>query len=154
MSSPEESVAPTILSGSRRRSKPRGLSSPLDQLIDPSSDLPRSNKVKHGQARPNIAKQGQTWPNKAKQGQTRSNNVKKDHLFSSASCWWRCPMLQPCACCLQASICPENAKIFKVYLETFVTDLFLPHPFKFINEIGTVQVIPRLPSIILRVCYQ
>ena len=59
-------------------------------------------------------------------------------------------MLRPCACCLQASICPENAKIFRVLFETFVTDLFLPHPFKFINEIGTVQVIPGLPGIILR----
>ena len=144
MSSPEESVAPTILSGSRRRSKPRGLSSPLDQLINPSSDLPRSNKVKHGKAR----------QNKAKQSQTRSNKVKQGHLFSSASWWWRCPMLRPCACCLQASICPENAKIFRVLFETFVTDLFLPHPFKFINEIGTVQVIPGLPGIILRVYYR
>ena len=97
-----------------------------------------------------MAKQGQTWPNKVQQGQTRLNEVKWSHLFSSASCWWRCPMLRPCACCLQASICPENAKIFRVLFETFVTDLFLPHPFKFINEIGTVQVIPGLPGIILR----
>ena len=62
-------------------------------------------------------------------------------------------MLRPCACCLQASICPENAKIFKILFATSVTDLFLPHPFKFINEIGTVQVIPGLPGIILRVYY-
>ena len=33
MSSPEESVAPTILSGSRRRSNPRGLSSPGQKTI-------------------------------------------------------------------------------------------------------------------------
>ena len=107
-------------------------------------------QVKQGQTRSNMAKQGQTWPNKVQQGQTRLNEVKWSHLFSSASCWWRCPMLRPCACCLQASICPENAKIFRVLFETFVTDLFLPHPFKFINEIGTVQVIPGLPGIILR----
>ena len=75
MSSPEESVAPTILSGSRRRSKPRGLSSPLDQLIKPSSNLPRSNKAKQGQTSPNKAKHGQTRFNKVKQGQMKSNGV-------------------------------------------------------------------------------
>ena len=44
----------------------------------------------------------------------------------------------------------KTKDIQKSLFVIFATDLFLPHPFKFINEIGTVQVIPGLPGIILR----
>ena len=64
-------------------------------------------------------KQGQTRSNMAKQGQTRPNKAKQCHLFSSASWWWRCPLLQPCACCLQASLCPENERYSKIVFCNF-----------------------------------
>ena len=80
----------------------------------------RLAQVRQGQTRSNMAKPvGQTRSNKAKQGQTRPNNVKWGHLFSSASWWWRCPLLQPCACCLQASLCPENERYSKIVFCNF-----------------------------------
>ena len=82
MSSPEESVAPTILSGSRRRSNPLGLSSPGMKTFQ----FHLLSSVKSQQT--------------------------IIHLFSWAFWWWTCPVHLPCACCPLAYLRGPKSYIF------------------------------------------
>ena len=78
------------------------------------------------------------------------------HQFSSASWWWTCLAPLPYACCPLAylpgpKIINFQAGFFHLFcLQLFVSNnLLLSDPFKLINQISTVQVVPWLPSVIL-----
>ena len=80
------------------------------------------------------------------------------HQFSWASWWWTCLAPRPYACCPLAylpgpKIIHLQAGFFFCFFAAFCfqlsNNLLLSDPFKLINQISTVQVVPWLPSVIL-----